>query len=379
MRQKAVFAGRTLGNATLWLLLMGACGGDGDSQGPSGPPVPLEDVPSLYANAICGYFERCLGAALVDAFLGSEDCAMLNLRQIESSDFYKVEDGVAAGTITYDGTKVQPCIDDLATRSCEFEQRSNLICEAIFEGSVADGGECEVNEQCKGDSICVFEGACPGSCGPRKVAGLECTEDDECADGLVCHVTTRHCVVPSADGEACEGGVEPQCAAGLLCNGNEAAVPGACMPIDELLAGDAGEPCAVTEATRELCKEGLVCAITAVEAAMPVFECQEGNTTSGGPCTLAFPEDCPPGEYCPLMLADLAAGTLEAECQPLPVAGEACLAAGRAGPRCAPYTRCAADGMCADMRANGETCENSGFCYSGHCVGGVCTPSEFCD
>ena len=67
--QKAVFVGRGLCGVALGLLLTGACGGDDGSSGTSGPPVPLEDVPSLYANAFCGYFERCLGETLVEVSL----------------------------------------------------------------------------------------------------------------------------------------------------------------------------------------------------------------------------------------------------------------------------------------------------------------------
>ena len=370
---------RGLAGAVPALLLAGACGGDAGSTASGGAPVPLAEVPARYASAICDLYARCLGPTFVRLFFGSEDCVTLTEQRLESTDFPKIAHAVDSGVVTYDGTLVGPCIESLAQRGCDFERRSNPTCDGVFKGSVAAGGECELDENCEGDQICNFEGACPGTCGPRNEAGVTCSRDGECADDLVCHTTTGLCVVPAGEGEPCEGGVEPQCKTGLWCNGQSPNMPGSCMPLTEVLAAGDGEPCNVITATQELCSEGLVCAVEGVAEQMAVFTCKPANAESGGPCSLAFPEDCPAGEYCPLTEADLAAGTFEAECAPLPRAGEPCLPQGRVGQRCAAFARCGADGLCAAMRDNGETSESNGFCYSGFCVDGGCMPSAFCD
>jgi hypothetical protein len=361
-------------------------GGKGGSSsagaGEGGAPasgVTLEELPDAYADALCTVLERC-GGVYYDLVTAYEDCRTLTAERLRQAGLDALAAAVAAGSVEYHPDKVPACLSAIETRACDqLNDRGIDACEAAIHGTAQKGESCELNEECEGSLICEIKDKCPGTCVDRYTAGIPCTSDDECADGLVCSQATAHCVKPAAEGEACGGGVEPQCDAGFLCQGDDATkkTPGKCIPLDAVKLGNAGDSCDPTAVA--LCNSGLSCVLTAITNAALTWECRAPGAT-GGACGLGLPEDCPAGQYCPLSLVDVAGGIFESKCTALPGAGAACAARPLATmPACVAYARCAADGTCVNLRDLGDSCDTDNVCYSGRCANGACEPAHACE
>ena len=366
--------------AVVALLLFAACGGSSGFDSTEGAPgsVPLSDLPAELASAQCDIARRCL-APVFHIFFGQEDCETRVEEQVRQGGFGALEAAVEAGRVTYDAEAAADCLEIVATRDCaEANQRTIDACEAALGGTVAPGGDCEIDEECAGSRICEVASACPGTCVDRYGAGQACTDNDQCADGLVCSEATMRCIAPAEDGAACGGGVEPQCDGGLLCEGEDedAGMTGTCSPLGEIEERTAGQAC--SPSVGNLCEEGLSCALDALAPELG-FSCR-AMPASGGPCRIGFPENCPRGEYCPLTIEELALGTFDSECAPLPGDGEPCaVRPENVGPVCAAYTRCdAPTGTCLALRDLGETCSSDELCHSGSCDNGGCAPNRAC-
>jgi hypothetical protein len=365
-----------------WIVLVGiALAGCGSSSqfSAADDDVPLSEVPDGYAKAYCSALERCYGL-LFELMYDREDCTTIVADSFRQGDLPSLEAAVEDGRVVYQGKLASACFEAVAERACgDLQNREIEECEAALRGTAAVGEPCELDEECEGSSICETSLACPGMCVRRYGAGVACLEDDQCADGLVCSSATAHCVAPAAEGEPCEGGIEAQCAGGLICVGQEAAemMPGTCVPIGEVARGAAGEACDPRAA--QLCAESASCVVTGITASAQTWSCR-AVPESGGPCGFGLPENCPDGQYCPLTGLQILAGTVEARCAPLPAAGEACIE--RALPflgECAAYTRCGDDGLCTPLRNLGESCDSNAVCYSGSCANGACEPARACD
>jgi len=121
----------------------------------------------------------------------------------------------------------------------------------------------------------------------------------------------------------------------------------------------------------------LVC-VMGLSPATPFQSCREGQTVSGGACRLSYPTDCPEGEYCPLTFDQVAVGIAEANCRPLPLAGEPCTTDAEGSGQCAAGLRC--DGTtCVEPKNLGQPCTTRNACYSDYCVGGTCVSSAYCE
>jgi hypothetical protein len=341
-----------------------ACGGDSEGDRPAA--VPLEELPAKYAAALCTVFENCYGD-LLQVFQPGEDC-VTNFSVRAEEELATLPDAIDAGRVKYDGTKVQACLDEITSADCSFlSERDPASCEAVFEGTVEEGGDCQRNEECQGEQYCNFADACPGICSAREQAGGACTGNSDCADGLKCGEASL-CVKPSAAGEACKGG-EPDCIDGYFCVGNDDAMnmPGECKLFDEAFPGKLGDACSLAA----LCEIGLSCNITSIA---PVEgECVE-KVGSGDACGFAVPDQCPDDEYCTGVTL-LAPGT----CTSKPEAGEDCgTNQFMSATVCAPYARCD-EGVCRELAHLGETCTVNGTCYSGSCVNNGCVPSDSCN
>jgi hypothetical protein len=352
-----------------------ACGASSDFKG-SSDSIPFDELPARYASAQCKLIERCYGP-LYHVFFTFEDCETRTEAQFRDGGFGALEAAVDAKTAKYDGEKAVKCLDTLENRECaELNQRTIDACEAALTGTVEPGDDCNIDEECKGSRICEVTDQCPGTCVERYAAGHDCSENDECADALICSDATSRCVAPAGDGEACGGGLEPECDGGLLCAGEDSGngQPGTCHPLDQIAEHRAGETCSPT--VGELCEDGLSCVI---DALTPAFTCKT-VPASGGPCGLGFPENCPVGEYCPLSEVELALGVFASTCEPLPRIGEPCAARPMFIPaRCEPYARCdEPTGTCLGLRSLGESCSSDELCNSGYCENGGCAPLRAC-
>lgn len=355
-----------------WALFFGlaaACGGSDSGDG-DGDGIPLEEIPGKYAAALCEAYTNCVGE-LFGVFRPGEDCVKNTTIQLEE-ELAKLVELVDKGRVKYYGNKAQACLDEVAGSSCDLlSQRAPESCETTMVGTVAEGEDCELDEECEGEQYCKMSDACPGKCASLEQAGATCSGDGDCVSGLTCGQTGR-CVAPAQAGEACKQG-EPDCVAGYICLGDSEAekTPGTCIEIESAFAGAAGDDCALAT---NLCSTGLVCEI---ESITPVSGNCIAKVSTGDDCRAAFPDQCPDDEYC--MLNDDPLDPFAGTCTAKPEPGEPCGKGLAPQPNiCAPYARCD-DGVCRKLAHLGEECSQKDTCYSGHCVDGACVASNSCE
>jgi len=347
-----------------------AAGGDDGSGGGDDRGIPLAEIPAEYAAALCSAYESCVGE-VIELFVPGEDCVQKVTIQLQE-ELANLTELVDKGRVTYYPDKAQACIDELSAAGCSFLiERAPASCEAALVGTVAEGGDCELDEECEGAQYCKVGDACPGQCASLEQAGGLCTGNGDCVSGLTCGETGR-CVAPAQAGEQCKQG-EPDCTPGYICLGDDAAkkTPGKCLEIEATFAGKAGDACSLAE---QWCGSGLVCEIDSVA---PVSgKCVE-KVGAGEACRAAFPDQCPGEQYCVLggSQADPFAGT----CTPKPEAGKPCgKGLGETASICAPYARCDG-GVCRELAHLGEGCTLNATCYSDHCRDGACVASNSCE
>jgi hypothetical protein len=351
--------------------LAAACGGGGSGgDGDDGVSIPLEDIPAQYASAICSAYTNCLGD-LFTIFRPGEDCVKNTTIQLQE-ELAGLPALVDAGRIAYHGTKLQACLDEVSGSDCSaLIQRAPETCEAALEGTVAEGGDCELDEECKGAQYCKMVDSCPGTCTRLEQAGGVCSGNGDCVSGLICGETER-CVAPAKAGEACKQG-EPDCSAGYLCLGEDAAArtPGTCFEVESTFSGQAGDDCSLET---KLCASGYACEITKFD---PIGGTCAAVVGSGDACHAAFPDQCPADEFCLLDANPLE--PFQGRCTPKPEAGEPCgKGLGPTPDQCAPYARCDA-GVCREIAHLGEGCTVKSTCYSDRCIDGACVAANSCE
>jgi hypothetical protein len=352
------------------LCLAAGCGGSDTGGDDEGDGIPLEEIPAQYAAAVCSTYTNCLGD-LFAIFRPGEDCVKNTTVQLQE-ELAGLSAIVDAGRIKYHGTKLQACLDEVSGGGCStLNERGPESCEAALEGTVAEGGDCELDEECKGKQYCKIGDACPGTCTLLEQAGGLCSGNSDCVSGLMCGETGR-CVAPAKAGEPCKQG-EPDCIAGYLCLGEDAATstPGTCLEVESTFNGRAGDECSLETS---LCSSGYACEITKVA---PLGGTCAAQVASGDSCRAAFPDECPADEFCQLGSNPL--NPLEGTCTPKPEAGEPCgKGLGPTPDQCAPYARCDS-GVCRELAHLGEGCTVNATCYSEHCVDGACVAANSCE
>ncbi len=348
-----------------------ACGGSSDD-GLNGPGVgvPIDDIPKKLGAVTCDLFKGCFGG-LYEAFTLGEDCET-TYETASRDELPKLKAAIDAGTVLYDGTKVDGCIAAIKAGGCQ-DNPDTPECDAVFQGTVETGGDCELGAECKStNDYCLVGSSCPGKCAPREQAGGACKRSDDCAAGLTCSDDTNKCVKPAAIGAACGGGSEPDCGFGGFCIGSDddAGKPGKCLASDEATSGKKGDDCYAED--KPLCGPDLRCALDYDTTAMAIVgKCAE-PAESGGACALSIPSSCPAGEYCAV-----APMTVTGTCTKSPVAGEDCITASGIEDHCGPDLRCDG-GKCRARQNLGEACESDDVCYSGNCLDGGCAPGGGC-
>lgn len=342
-------------------------GGEGGLASEDGQSIALEDLPEQYAQAFCEVFTRCAGD-LYGIFRPGEAC-LRTYAPAAAEALASLPHAIDTGRVKYHPTKVKQCLDEVAGGDCStLAARESATCQAAIEGTIAEGGECELDVECAGDQYCKVDGACPGTCEPYEQAGGSCLEDGNCASGLICGDNAR-CVAPAEQGEPCQQG-EPKCADGLLCLGEDstAKTPGSCYLMAEALSGKAGDACSLDG---RLCAAGYACEITSLN---PVAGRCVPKGAENADCKAALPDVCPDHQFCAWGQTPLLGG----KCTDKPRAGEACAMGLGAATICAPYTRCD-DGACRELATAGETCNSNDTCYSGHCVENTCVTGNSCN
>ena len=337
-------------------------GGDGNADG----GISVEELPAKYADAFCQVFTNCVGD-LYSVYRPGESCVK-DLTVTFDEALAPLGHAIDAKRVTYDGTKVQKCLDEIAAGDCTtLARREPESCKIAVAGTVKEGEDCTLDFECAGDQYCKTGDTCPGKCAAYENAGSACVSNDNCASGLKCD-DNGHCVKPAEKGAACQQG-EPDCADGLLCLGQDstAKTPGSCYTIDEAFGGKEGEACSLDG---HLCATGFSCEITTLT---PIGGTCVAKVASGAVCHAAFLDECPEDQYCALGANPLMPG----KCTDKPKAGEKCAPTLGDSVVCAPYTRCD-NGVCRDIAHAGEDCTVNDTCYSGHCVDGACVTGNSC-
>ncbi len=362
----------------LALMLATACGTAttiGDDAGTSADApatnVPIEMEANVYASTLCPLLESCYGATVAELLTNTSSLAGCE-RQAEAQwtngALPRYQAAIAMGTLSYDGTQSAACMAAMQALGCAIVQsRPPAACQRLFVGHVAIGGACALDEECMGEAYCAADTACPGSCQPRGGAGVACTRDSVCADGL--HCTSAHCSAPGGEGASCQGATGIDCAGGLICSGGSAMMAGMCRSVSSVFSTPIGAACNVGEG--RLCMPGLSCVVMSATSQV----CAAGGLAIGAACHLALPDPCAAGAFC--QGANLATGHLDGTCAALPTAGQAC-ATELVGSRCAERFHCNAMSVCAAVHETGGSCSEPADCIDGHCAAGTCTAPGYC-
>jgi len=362
----------------------GSAGSSGSAAAGAGNALSIEQLPSEFAQALCQAEQTCNPFFYGVAFQ-NQDCKAVLTEQVKEAVFTQIDVAIDAGTVKYDGKLAGSCIQAMSLGSCTvLDNQLPEVCRQALAGTVATGGECNIDAECSGLSRCqISAGTCPGKCAPLASAGVACNKDGDCARGLTCSAVTAHCSAPAAEGEPCKGGSAAECKAGLLCIGNDDGQKraGSCQTAAMALTQPLGQACDLQQGP--WCAENLACVVESYSMTTKalVSKCH-AVAPAGGDCGLGIPGECPAGQYCPLTLAELAGGKFSAKCLALPGEGEAC-APGIGFVRCAGELVCddsttPLKPVCVPRHTLGQSCTSNALCNSGHCVDKACVPESVC-
>jgi hypothetical protein len=351
------------------VLVLAAC-----SNNTAGMNVPITMLGPTYGSATCSVIAACYGTGVFSLVAGVSSQAACQARAsaaYTNGALPRYQAAIAMGTLTYDGTQAQACVDAVNALGCAATTtRRPGACAQLFVGHVALGGACAMDEECMGDAYCSLTTACPGTCQARAASGATCTNDNGCQSGLRCGGTgtARSCVTPAGDGAACQGTTGNDCGGGFICVGGSATMAGMCHTVASVFAAASGAAC--NPVNGQLCQPGLSCVVTSGSN----ITCMAGGTANGMPCHASLPDQCVTGSYC--SGTNVTAGMFAGTCAPLPTAGMPC-ANVTFGQRCADGNAC--DGaVCAAVVDNGGTCTTNADCSSGLCRSGTCAAYGYC-
>jgi hypothetical protein len=337
--------------------------------GDAGHALTADAVPGLFAEAVCGALNDCLGPVLLLDYLKGTPCVSLITQQQSDRDLHWLGESVAAGRVLLRQARFDDCLADLKAFGCAVQSRRlPQSCEDAIEGQVPLHQSCSIDYDCASDAYCdkgLQTETCPGSCVSTQSEGLPCKASNECADHLICRAGSCAALLKEADPCETSNG-QPTCPPGLVCQG--ASGSRKCQSLG-VYAGKLDESC---DALGTLCEVGLVC------------ESLTSSDTSGvckkpvdkdADCRRAVPNECPTTQYCKSAQSGTMERALPGEvgiCADLPPDGGSCSVVS-----CAPGTVCVNE-VCRAMKAAGGICESSTECFSGDCEGGICVTALDC-
>jgi hypothetical protein len=274
-------------------LFFGAC-----SSSESGPPVPIDDLARLLADAICNNIAPCCHEAGLPH--DPVQCHATAENQLGS----EIDENRSANVI-YDAQAARACVDAYTAmaKACYDDRQVEMACRGVFTGALQPGQPCTQSEECSPGASCqrAADGGasqCTGSPVPRGKLGDRC----------------RGTCTETNGSRSCSGGF----------SGSTPAGPAECYTNDGLYCDDANT-CAVQSVVTEACTTTTACAGEAF--------CDNGVCAAkrvSGSCG-AVGDGCAATAYC-----DRTSG----ECQLRKATGEACTSSGE----CAITDRC--DGTC---------------------------------
>lgn len=404
-------------------------GGSGGGPGGQGGG----DARTAYEAMILAACEKQVGCGYPVLNQGTTVDACVSLQRSAAGE---IPLSLGDGSVILRKDRLEACAAAVGAASCQAVATNGLdvdaACKTYWEGTLTEGEACRggVASDCKAGLECRFEGEqCPGTCTipeapcvegacaestycnqaarcvPQLAVGQTCSpavegalHENPCEAGAFCRVDV--CAKQAAQGEACSGSYELECAAGLTCRcKDDACAERACEAAPEL-----GEGC--DQAT--MCRPGQFCNFdtglcderrSEDEACPPSYgACQPGLVCASGTCKqpadLPPPEkllvaaggDCSTGGVCPLGQACLcetpACDTGKKLCQAGPALGESCEDALKLNftPFVCKEGVCDALGsnMCVTPAPVGAPCEGvlTFACGSGVCKNGTCASLE---
>ncbi len=359
-------------------------GEDAGEQDSSAPDLPtVEDIPYLFAYAICGAIEDCEGSEFLTLSLRGKDCVEHTTLVFENRDYHYLEESVDAERVVFDAEGFSQCLSDIRAQGCEVtNSREPESCQQALQGTVDVGANCVIDADCAGEAFCGSEQSvaeCPTVCRDLLAAGDACERSNQCEDGLVC--AGGSCATPPAEGETCclaesdescwETAPAP-CKRGLECT-PDAFTGSTCKKISDVWRAKEGETC---EPPILLCELNGDIPLSCVAIDQSTGICRE-KVEAGGTCQAAQPSQCPVGQYC-----DAAALAVDGTCVDLPGQYEPCRAENQIV-RCAPEFVCdlyRGDLACVPINSNGSACDSNAGCYSGICGDeGNCVALAICE
>ena len=311
-----------LGTGALFAIGSGACG----------TPVTVitaDNFLKSYDDAFCAYLVKCGELP---------DTASCKTAHGPDALMAQAVSSVVFGTLEFDSTAGQKCLDAVKAAGCETKiggplQKDILTaCSAAFTKKGASGaacfigiecasGNCDAKQTCGSDccvgkcvdmpttvadgmvcidpmtavvSPCVAGDYCSAAtkmCAKQAMPNAACTEADSCVDGYVCDTNAKICFKPAPSGSQC----------------NPSIPAGACLAIDEYCDANsmkctklprAGSPCVMDNIHNNACARDASCVM--------------------GTCTLLpQTDDMCPGMVC---LGDLKCDKTTMKCGPLPAA-----------------------------------------------------------
>jgi hypothetical protein len=213
------------------ITMLVALGGCGSSTSSGGTPVALTDFASESAKATCALIYKCCDATerAADTTFGTTEAECVTMQTPTlATGVASFQAGIDAGKITFHGDRARKCLDNIKGLSCDwgiaFNRRYVPDCAHVFDGTVANGTACAMDEEC-------MSGFCsPTGCAARGKAGDACGAPTGCEDGLYCPVSAGdHCVAVAAIGQACQVSVACENASCVVPDGQTAGTCGAPM------------------------------------------------------------------------------------------------------------------------------------------------------
>ena len=325
-------------------LVFAACGGGGS--------IAVEDLGDEVTGAQCANLVSC------GLFENTAECEALVGRDIDLGDLIA---GVEDGTITYDGDAAADCLDGLSGASCDPSAEENRVdnqaCDDAFTGNVVDGGSCYISEQCQ-SRRCVVAGSCVEQCcvgtceateAPAAI-GQSCANND-CVSNAFCN-SSDVCAALIGAGTACTN--DDQCAFGLICDA----------------VNDGPLLCTTTPGLGDPCAGGESCPITGQTCDFSDSTCAQ---------VLHVGDACDPqNDLC--SFANGGCNPTSMTCDPVPGVGEPC-----PGFLCGGGAWCDFDfqlgtSECMAPLANSAACDSDSQCQSGYCddMAGTCAAEVVC-
>jgi hypothetical protein len=176
------------------------------------PGLAPDLAPKALAESICpAAYKCCMTDQLKSNDQAGTDVASCEMKT--ESAFTGQVNGIKAsqkkGRVTYDGLKVQACVDYLKTAPCSELQMTGHFtgvpaCSSFIQPKVEVDGACGNDFECI-DGYCDKTGVADGQdgkCHALAKEGESCASGVHCASTLICDTGTNNCVAAPAGGPA---------------------------------------------------------------------------------------------------------------------------------------------------------------------------------